>query len=66
LFAVVLVARSFADTETKRFYETGKPRRFPPSIQTRAAMRLTQLDAATVRPRPQKSLNRPGRTIEGG
>jgi len=39
--------RSFADSETRRFYETGKSRRYPPAIQTRAAMRLTQLDAAT-------------------
>ena len=39
--------RSFADTETQRFYETGKSRRYPPAIQTRATMRLTQLNAAT-------------------
>ena len=39
--------RSFADRGTRRFYETGKSRRYPPAIQTRAAMRLTQLDAAT-------------------
>lgn len=39
--------RSFADTETERFYNVGKSRRYPPSIQARAAMRLTQLNAAT-------------------
>ncbi len=39
--------RSFADDETERFYASGKSRRLPPIIQRRAAMRLTQLDAAT-------------------
>jgi len=39
--------RSFGDTETKQFYSTGKSRRFPPAILKRAAMRLTQLNAAT-------------------
>ena len=39
--------RSFADRETRRFYETGKSRRYPPANQTRASMRLTQLGAAT-------------------
>ncbi len=39
--------RSFADTETQRFYGTGKSRRYPPAIQIRATMRLTQLNAAT-------------------
>ena len=42
-----VVIRSFADTETERFYTTGKSRRFPPAIQTRSAMRLTQLSSAT-------------------
>jgi len=41
------VIRSFADAETERFYTTGKSRRLPPAIRTRAAMRLTQLNAAT-------------------
>jgi toxin HigB-1 len=41
------VIRSFADSETERFYETGRSRRYPPKIRARAAMRLTQLDAAT-------------------
>ena len=40
--------RSFASAETERFFVTGKSRRFPPEIRTRAAMRLTQLNAATT------------------
>jgi proteic killer suppression protein len=39
--------RSFASAETEHFYSTGKSRRIPPDIHKRAAMRLTQLDAAT-------------------
>ena len=39
--------RSFADAETERFYSTGKSRRLPLNIRTRAAMRLMQLNAAT-------------------
>ncbi len=39
--------RSFADAETKHFFETGKTRRLPRDILRRAAMRLRQLDAAT-------------------
>ncbi|MBK8046903.1 MAG: type II toxin-antitoxin system RelE/ParE family toxin [Anaerolineales bacterium] len=39
--------RSFADSETERFFATGKSRRLPADILARAAMRLTQLDAAT-------------------
>jgi len=39
--------RSFATTETELFYTTGKSRRIPPDTHKRAAMRLTQLDAAT-------------------
>lgn len=38
--------RSFADKETETFYVTGKSRRLPVDIQKRAAMRLTQLNAA--------------------
>ena len=38
--------RSFADDETEHFYTTGKSRRIPPTIRQRAAMRLTQLNAA--------------------
>jgi proteic killer suppression protein len=37
---------SFADPETERFYKTGRSPRLPPEIRKRAAMRLTQLDAA--------------------
>jgi len=40
------VIRSFASSETERFFTTGKSRRLPPEIRTRAAMRLTQLNAA--------------------
>ncbi|MBN1626656.1 MAG: type II toxin-antitoxin system RelE/ParE family toxin [Deltaproteobacteria bacterium] len=40
--------KTFADTETERFFATGKIRRFPPDVQKRAAMRLNQLDSATV------------------
>jgi proteic killer suppression protein len=39
--------RSFADAETERFYTTGKSRRLPPEIRDRAAMRLTQPNAAS-------------------
>ena len=39
--------QSFADSETERFYKTGRSRRLPPEIRVRAAMRLTQIDAAT-------------------
>ena len=39
--------RSFADADTERFYSTGKSRRLPTEIRTRAAMRLIQLNAAT-------------------
>jgi len=41
------VIQSFADSETERFYKTGRSRRLPPEIRVRAAMRLTQIDAAT-------------------
>lgn len=39
--------RSFADSETEQFYTTGRARRLPPDIRRRAAMRLTQINAAT-------------------
>jgi proteic killer suppression protein len=39
--------RSFGDAETERFYATGRSRRLPSEIRLRAAMRLTQLNAAT-------------------
>ncbi len=38
---------TFSDSETQDFYETGKSKRLPPEILKRAAMRLTQLNAAT-------------------
>jgi proteic killer suppression protein len=47
VFVLALVIRSFADPETARFFAAGKSRRLPPEIHVRAAMRLTQLDAAT-------------------
>jgi len=40
------VIRSYADAETERFFATGKSRRLPQDILKRAAMRLTQLNAA--------------------
>ena len=40
--------RSFACAETEKFFATGKSRKFPPAILKRAAMRLTQLNAATT------------------
>ena len=39
--------RTFGDSETERFYATGRSRRLPTEIRTRAAMRLIQLNAAT-------------------
>jgi proteic killer suppression protein len=42
------VIRSFASSETERFFTTGKSRRLPSEIRTRAAMRLIQLNAATT------------------
>lgn len=39
--------RSFGSAETKRFYAAGTSRRLPSEILTRAAMRLTQLNAAS-------------------
>ena len=46
-FILACVIRSIADSETERFYTTGRSRRFPPEIRRRAAMRLTQIEAAT-------------------
>ena len=39
--------QSSGDDETEQFYQTGKSRRLPAAIHKRAAMRLTQLNAAT-------------------
>lgn len=47
MFILILMIRSFADTETERFFATGKSRRLPADIRRRTVMRLTQLDAAT-------------------
>ena len=47
LFMLSWVIRTFASAETERFYSTGRSRRFPSEIRARAAMRLTQLNAAT-------------------
>jgi proteic killer suppression protein len=41
------VIRSFANAETERFFMAGKSRRVPTEIRVRAAMRLTQVNAAT-------------------
>jgi proteic killer suppression protein len=42
----IAMLKTFADAETKTFFETGKSRRLPHEIHRRAAMRLTQLGAA--------------------
>lgn len=47
LFILARVIRSFAEPETERFFATGRSRRLPHEILARAAIRLTQLDAAT-------------------
>lgn len=44
---LVAMIQTFADAETERFFATGKSRRLPREIHKRAAMRLSQLDAAT-------------------
>ena len=40
--------QTFANTEAKDFFVTGKSRRLPSEILKRAAMRLNQLQAATA------------------
>ncbi len=40
--------KGFADKATEKFFETGKSKRLSPAIINRAAMRLNQLDSATV------------------
>jgi proteic killer suppression protein len=37
---------SFANKETEKLFATGKSKKLPPEIITRAIMRLTQLDSA--------------------
>ena len=39
--------KTFADKRTKKFYLTGKSRRFPPDVLKRAMRRLEYLDLAT-------------------
>jgi len=39
--------RTFASAVTERFFQTGFARQLPRDIRARAAMRLTQLNAAT-------------------
>ena len=41
------VIRTFANAETERFFATGKSRRLPTKILKRAAMRMSQVHAAT-------------------
>jgi proteic killer suppression protein len=48
MFTMTFVIRSFASSETERFFATGKSRRIPSEIRTRTVMRLTQLNAATA------------------
>ena len=40
--------KSFADRRTKELYETGKAKRFPPDVATRAARKLEYVDLATT------------------
>jgi proteic killer suppression protein len=47
MFILRLVIQTFADSDTERFYASGKSRRMPAEIRKRAAMRLLQLNAAT-------------------
>lgn len=42
-----IVIKTFADKRTQEFYVTGRERRFPPEILSRALRRLEQIDAAT-------------------
>jgi proteic killer suppression protein len=37
---------SFANKETEKLFATGKSKKLPPEIITRAIMRMTQLDSA--------------------
>jgi len=46
MFTISLIIRTFADTETERFFATGKSKRLPPDVLKRVIKRLTQLDAA--------------------
>jgi proteic killer suppression protein len=46
-FTFTGMIRDFVCKDTEQFFRTGKSRRLPAAIRTRAAMRLLQLDAAT-------------------
>ena len=46
MFMLRWMIRSFTDSEAERFYATGRSRRLPTEVRGRAAMRLTQLNAA--------------------
>jgi proteic killer suppression protein len=46
LFIIGGVIQTFADSETDRFFASGKSRRFPTDLHKRARMRLLQLNAA--------------------
>ena len=50
IFTIKFMIGTFADTETERFYTTGKPRRFSKDVLKRAVKRLTQLDMAMEYP----------------
>ncbi len=39
--------KTFADKQTKELYETGKSRRLPPDIRSRAVRKLEYIDLAT-------------------
>ena len=47
MFMIQRMIQSFADAESQRFYTTGRSKRLPSEIRARAAMRLTQPNAAT-------------------
>ena len=43
---ILFMITSFANKETEKLFATGKSKKLPPEIITRATMRLTQLDNA--------------------
>ena len=47
MFILHQMIQSFADSETERFFATGRSRHLPSEIRRRAVMRLTQLNAVT-------------------
>ena len=40
--------KTFADKQTERLYVTGRSRRYPPKVLSRALRKLEQLNAATI------------------